>query len=221
MTSFQPNQAPQASLIVEHIVLKGKGWQFRWWHASLTQSARQAKGYIRTALCPPVKGAQLRWYSIIHFDSSEHLNLWLKSDEREKLLESGQKVFKTYQFKSFATCLEGWLSHEAGLEKIGLGPSAWKQNLAVVLGLYPVVMIQSMLFTEFGIMKYWSLASSMLVNNLVTSSILTWVAMPFVTRWLSFWLQPAYQAVPVKINILGAAIVSTLLVLVAAIFNFA
>lgn len=209
-----------ASFVIEHVVPKGKGLAFRWWHANLTRSARQYEGFIRTDLCPPVKeGSQLKWYSIIYFKSPEQLNRWLKSSERERLIESGRQVFKTYQFKSFSTGLEGWFSHQTGSEQMGLGPPAWKQNLAVVFGLYPVVMAQSWLFSQLGIMQDWSPALSMLINNLITSSILTWAVMPLVTRLLGFWLQPAHQPVPTQRNILGLFCIITVLGALVYAFN--
>lgn len=218
---FQSQVEPvsSASLVIEHFVPRGKGLEFRWWHSKLTRSASRHKGYLRTDLCPPIKGSQLKWYSILHFDSSENLNRWLKSEDREKLIESGRKIFKTYQFKSFSTGLEGWFSHQTGSEQLGLGPPAWKQNLAVILGLYPVVMLQAILFNQLGLMRHWSPASSMLANNLITSSILTWIVMPFVTRLMNFWLQPAHQSMSTKINLLGTAIVAGLLGLAMALFN--
>jgi uncharacterized protein len=219
MTNSQVDQAPSVSLVIEHIVPKGKGLSFRFWHGNLTRSAKKFKGYIRTDLCPPVKGSQLKWHSIIHFDSPEHLNIWIKSDEREKLIESGKKTFESYQFKSFSTGLEGWFSPKTKSEQIGLGPPAWKQTAAVLFGLYPTVMIQSLLFSSLGVMKYWPLSNSMLVNNLITCSLLTWVVMPLVTRSLGFWLQPAHQSTPAKTEILGAIVIVTSLGLMASLFN--
>lgn len=210
--------ASSASLIVEHTVPKGKGLSFRLWHTSLTRSARKYPGFIRTDLCPPVKGQDLKWYSIIHFDTAEHLNQWLKSGDRELAIQSGQNHFASYQFKSFTTGLEGWFSAKAGAEQIGLGPPAWKQNLAVVFGLYPVVMLQSMVFGQLGIMQNWSPPLAMLVNNLITSSLLTWAVMPFVTKLLSFWLVPAYQPITTRNNLLGTSFVSAGLVIIAILF---
>lgn len=176
-----------ASLVVEHTVPKGKGLSFRWWHHKLTQSARNYPGYLHTDLCSPVRGSQqMKWYSIIHFDTPEHLNQWVKSGDRETMIDSGSQVFSSYRFMSFATGLEGWFSRKSGSEQIGLGPPAWKQNLSVVMGLYPVVMIQSLIFGALGIMQGWSLPSSMIVNNLITSSILTWLVMPFVSKTIGF-----------------------------------
>jgi uncharacterized protein len=207
--SDSPSQTA-ASFVIEHIVPKGRGLAFRWWHAHLTRSARQYEGYIRTDLCPPVQqGLQLRWYSIIHFESPDQLNRWLKSADRERLIESGRNVFKTYQFKSFGlgTGLEGWFCRQKGTEQLGLGPPAWKQNLAVVFALYPVVMLQTWLFDRLDIMADWPLASSMLINNLITSSILTWAVMPLATRLLRFWLQPTHQEMPLKQQAWGLVVV--------------
>ncbi|MEO0488458.1 MAG: hypothetical protein AAFZ49_02710, partial [Cyanobacteria bacterium J06659_2] len=146
-----------ASLVVEHTVPSGKGLAFRWWHSKVTRTAKRFKGYIRTDLYSPVKGSQsdqpLKWYSIIHFDSPNQLNQWLKSRDREALIEAGRKIFASYQFMSFSTGLEGWFSRKTGTEQMGFGPPAWKQNAAVVLGLYPTVMIQSALFAALGLMQ--------------------------------------------------------------------
>jgi len=235
LTTFQASTPPLASLVVEHIVPSKSGLAFRRWHATLTQAAKQFQGYIRTDLCPPVASEprkwyalfsidqaeqQLKWYSITHFDAPDHLNLWLKSSEREVILESGRKIFESYQFKSFTTGFEGWFSRQATSEQSGLGPPAWKQNLAVVLGLYPTVMLQSSLFAALGILQHWSLPSAMLVNNLITSSVLTWVVMPLVTRWLNFWLQPAYLPVSTQSNLVGLLLIATLLGLMVVVFNW-
>ena len=40
----------------------------------------------------------------------------------------------------------------------------------------------------------WSLATSMYIGNMASVALLTWVLMPNVTRWLSFWLNPPANA---------------------------
>jgi len=138
---MQSPQPSHASMIIEHKVPWGRGLAFCFWHANLSRTARKYPGYIRTVLSSPIKGDSLKWYSIIHFDTSENLNRWLKSADREQLIQSGKTSFESYQFKSFTTGLEGFFSTKTGSERLGLGPAAWKQNLAVVFALYPTVMI--------------------------------------------------------------------------------
>lgn len=208
MFTQQPDQRANASLVIEHTVPRGKGLAFRRWHAKVTRTAWRFKGYIRTDLLPPVKGQkQLKWYSIVHFDSPENLNAWLKWEEREAAINTEDHPVESYQFKSFTTGLEGWFSSKLGGEQMGLGPPAWKQNLAVVLGLYPTLMIQSVLLGALGIMKHLPHSSAMLLDNFISCSLLTWLVMPFVTRSLSFWLRPAAQPLPQKSNALGTAAV--------------
>ncbi|MEO1396416.1 MAG: hypothetical protein AAFV90_26280 [Cyanobacteria bacterium J06634_5] len=212
-----------ASLVIEHTVAAGDGLAFRWWHSKLTRRAKRFKGYIRTDLCAPVKGNRagqpLKWYSIVHFDSTERLNQWMKSRDRETLIKSGQKTFSSYQFISFATGLEGWFSSKTGTEQVGLGPPAWKQNAAVILALYPTVMLQSALFAALGFTQSWPVPNAMIVNNIITSSLLTWAVMPLVTRLLGFWLQPTPQPITRKTEILGLGAVILALGLSVLLFN--
>jgi hypothetical protein len=211
-----------ASLVIEHTVPTGRGLSFRVWHAKLTRSAKKFKGYIRTDLYAPIRvqsSQGMKWYSIIHFDKPEHLEQWIRSRERESVIGSGSEIFSSYRFMSFATGLEGWFSQVEGSEKLGSGPPAWKQNLAVVLGLYPVVMVQTLLVNSLGFMEEWSLPNSMIVNNLISSSILTWAVMPWVSRLMRFWLLPASQPTLQKTDWAGTLALSGALLAMMVVFN--
>ncbi len=212
-----------SSLVTEHIVPKGRDFAFKRWHNNLINFAKQYDGFLRCDLCPPLrcKDRVVKWHYIIHFDSPEHLHEWIESADRKRLLETGQDIFNAYRFKSFTTGLEGWFSQQSGSsENKGLGPPRWKQILSVVLGLYPVVMIQAIVFSLLGIMQSWSLAGSMIINNLITSTILSLVVMPFISQRLSFWLQPAYLPISPKTNLLGGIIVVSLLGTMVILFGW-
>jgi len=116
--------------------------------------------------------------------------------------------------------LEGWFSNQSGVngEQNDLGPPAWKQVLAVVVGLYPTIMVQGLIFSALGVMQTWPMPISMVVNNLITSSVLTGLVMPQVSRVLGFWLYPAYRLGSRRRDIAGALMVIVALIGMAGIF---
>lgn len=216
------SQAFYSSLVVEHIVAKTQRKAFERWHDLLLKAGSRHPGFVRLDLHPPLfcEDDAIKWYSIIHFDSPEHLNSWINSDARKQVIEDGQDIFRAYRFKSFTTGLEGWFSRRVGDdENRKLGPPVWKQILSVVFGLYPIVMIRIKLFPGTGLIGDWSPSGAMLLATLVTSSILAVVVMPIVTRLMGFWLYPAYRKAEWKADVLGSVIMGLGLIFMAGVFD--
>ena len=203
------SQAFYSSLVVEHIVVKTQRAAFERWYDVLRKTASRHPGFVRLDLNLPLfcEDDVIKWYSIVHFDSPEHLNSWVNSTERKLVTERGQEIFRAYRFKSFATGLEGWFSQRTdGDESRRLGPPAWKQILSVVFGLYPIVMIRIRLFPRTGVVGDWSPSAAMLLATIVT-------------RLMGFWLYPAYLETKWKAEILGAIIMALGLIFMAGIFD--
>lgn len=174
-------QVSCASLVIEHRVAKGKEEEFKQWQTSLDSAVIQFEGYLRTDLSYPVIGAQEKWYVIVYFDTPDHLNQWVNSSERQALVKQGEKLFGSYKFRSFKTGLESWFTDETPIP-------AWKQNLIVFLGLYPTVMLQTLLFSSLHLLESWPLSVAMFINNFICCSLLTWVVVPPLSRWFNDWL---------------------------------
>ena len=217
-----------SSLVVEHIVAKTNSKRFKQWHQKLNKVAKHRPGFVRLDLCSPLPCADDvdKWYSIVHFDSPQHLNDWVGCEERDRILKSGQDIFRAYRFKSFTTGLEGWFSQQASSgEQTSLGPPAWKQILSVVFGLYPIVMVRLKLFPQTGLVGEWSPSGEMLLTTLITSSILAIGVMPLVTRLMGFWLYPAYRDMSAypsarwKVELSGLALMGLGLMFMVAIFD--
>ncbi|MGF1570628.1 MAG: hypothetical protein ACFCVD_21570 [Nodosilinea sp.] len=214
-------QTTPSSVVIEYTVPQENSWAFRKWHWGLVRNARTFAGFVRADRHRPLtcQDGLLKWYSVIHFRHPEGLNQWLMSTQREAIFQKGRQVFQDYRFKSFETGLEGWFSPQAGAELRGLGPPAWKQILSVVLGLYPVIMIQDYVLEHLNLLEDWDPAPAMLVKNLITTCILTLVVMPVVVRRLGFWLQPAHRRAPVRIEVVGTAFAMAAMGLMVVVFN--
>lgn len=211
---------PSPSVIIEYIVPNKKSWAFRSWHRRMVKSAQRTPGFLRADRYRPlaVQEGCLKWYTVLHFEQPEQLRQWLTSGDRDALLKAGREIFKSYKFTSFETGMQGWFSDQSGEELTGLGPPAWKEILAVVLGLYPIIMVQGFVLERLELFDDWDPASAMLANNLITTCIFTLVVMPRIVRWLNFWLRPAHRRSPVQIEIVGTVV--TVLAMAAMVYVF-
>ncbi len=211
---------PCPSIVIEYIVPGNKTWAFRSWHRRLVKLANRSEGFIRADRYRPlaVQEGCLKWYTVLHFERPSHVHSWLRSSDREALLKAGCEIFKSYKFKSFETGMEGWFSNESGQELTGLGPPAWKEILAVVLGLYPIIMVQGFILERLGIFESWDPASAMLANIVITTCVFTLIVMPRIVRVLNFWLRPAHRRASLPIELFGTF--ATVMAMVAMVYVF-
>jgi uncharacterized protein len=216
----QTDPITNASIVIEYDdIADDKEAQFLQWQAEIRAGLEQFDGYLKTDLCRPIHGMQEKWYIVVHFDSPAHLGEWLDSDIRHHIIGKGKKNFGPYRYK-IQTGFEGWFG-----KGTATSTPAWKQNFAVLFGLYPTVMLETLFFSHFGVLDAWSLAPKMFVNNLISCSLLTWVVMPLTTALLNFWLKPQQSTgdaggreslSPTQTNLIG-----TLLIFIAYGFMIA
>jgi uncharacterized protein len=95
-------------------------------------------------------------------------------DERAKTLTEGEPQSRELHG------LEAWFRSP------GRPPEKWKMAVATVIGVYPTSLVLSL--TIGNVMQGWPLAVSSLVMAVSMVAVLTWIAMPFVTRLLRGWI---------------------------------
>lgn len=171
------------SFIIEQDIPPDKTKYFLQWQKEINQVCCQFKGYLKTENFPSSSSKKNKWYTIIYFDSKDNLTLWLDSEERYHFVQARKNKLGFYRFIGYKTGLEEWLVSKKILPK-------WKQALAVLLGIYPIVMLETILFSSWQIIASWSLSWQILVNNLISCSVLTWLVMPLVSKLFKFWLDP-------------------------------
>ena len=211
-----------SSLVMEHIVATAAEPAFEQWQAELRDVASHHRGFVRLDRCAALvcDNDVVKHYTIIHFDSPEHLKRWIDSKERQHLNRQGRQIFRAYRYKSFTTGLEGWFSRRASSgENSDLGPPVWKQILSVVLGLYPLIMLRLKFLPESLFPHSWSNSAITLFATLATSSLLAVVVMPLISRLLSFWLYPAYRQSTLKTDLMGLAIAGAGLITMSILFE--
>jgi antibiotic biosynthesis monooxygenase (ABM) superfamily enzyme len=144
-------------------------------------------GYLATEFFEP-HGKRDEWVDIVRYDSITGLNEWMESQERQNLLKELRSIVESVH-EHQVTGLEGWFALNRGPVDARAIPS-WKQALAVLFALYPTVMFLTFLNP---LMHNLSMPVQMLIGNVLSVAILTWLVMPRVSQLLNFWLSSDYR----------------------------
>jgi uncharacterized protein len=151
----------------------------------LTRAAEGFPGYKGTELYPPADGRHQEWVAVIHFDDQESLERWISSPVRAEWIKKLRDEIGEFQQKTLPSGFGAWF---AGLVTgpDSEAPPSWKMAMSVLLGLYPTVMLLTMLVGPY--LNTLGMAVSMLIGNTLSVAVLQWIVMPPLTNVLGPWL---------------------------------
>jgi uncharacterized protein len=211
---IRESDAAMVTVVVSHPVDPADTDAFLAWQGRVTDAERRFAGFRGSELYRPVPGVQDEWTALYRYDSDEHASAWLESPERQRLLREGDR-FKEFQLHRISSPFGSWFARPDGDEEEA-GPPNWKTGLSVLVALYPTVVLLTLALSEL-----WPdgpLWVTLLVGNICSVSLLTWLVMPLVTRVLRFWLVPGSQLSRARVDFIGAAASIGFLTVAALVF---
>ncbi|MFI0773857.1 antibiotic biosynthesis monooxygenase [Streptomyces sp. NPDC021212] len=204
---------PLVTVVVTHRVDPDHVDAFLEWQRRLNREESKFEGFRGTELFRPIEGLQEEWTTLYRFDNAEHLDAWLTSAERQKVLAEGQK-FHDFKLRTVDNSFGSWFAF-AGNGKEAPPPSETKTAIAVWVGLYPTVVLLTLALSPLKLPLWLGL----LVGNLLSSFIMSFITMPYyVNRLLKRWLRPAPDVSAMKTNLAGLGIVAAVTVFWAVVF---
>lgn len=199
-----PAARQAVTAVISHSVLPGRERDFERWQDKVLKAQQSCPGFMGSELFRPVRGVQDHWVAVFRYDTREHLDTWLGSADRARLLEEGRAYFSSYDVRKIGSAFSGWFRFGEGAGDV---PPNWKQAMSVVLALYPTVMVLNLTvgyeLGDLGVPGYLGL----FIGNVLSVSILTWLLMPLVNRVFAFWLEPG-RARSRRVHAVGAALVA-------------
>lgn len=188
--------------VVTHRVAPDEVDDFLAWQERLRLAESNFPGFRGSELFRPIEGIQDEWTAMYRYDTAADLEAWLNSAERERLLAEG-KQFKDFALRTIDNSFGSWFAFDdAGLQ--APTPSEAKTSIAVWVGLYPTVVLLTLALFPLR-MPLWL---GMLVGNLLSSVLMSFVVMPYyVNPLLAQWLRGSDNAGRRRVNIRGFAII--------------
>jgi uncharacterized protein len=202
----------EATSVVVHQVPPKARERFLELQRGIARAIESFPGYRRTEIYAAGEG-RTDWVVVMHFDDSPSLENWLASPERAQWIDKLTQEMGDYRLKTLSEGFGQWF---ATLGDDAPAPPGWKMAMTVWLGLYPTVMVLTLLIAPYT--RPLGLAISMLIGNALSVSILQWAVMPMLTKILRRWLR-APQSAGWKVHLRGAAVVLFLLAAWATLFS--
>jgi uncharacterized protein len=200
------------SAVISTRVKAGKEAEYRAWERKIAAAQSRARGLQGYRFEPPVPGVQDDFVAILRFDGEANLQAWLRSAERQRLIDEAAPLTEEFHARLMRTGFEQWFRDEAG-------PSTplWKMDMLVLLLLYPIVFLFGVLVHVPLFMDLLKLpfAVALFLGNVVSVG-LTGFLVPLVAARFGWWLQPAGNVL--RINLAGAALIAALYAACVLIF---
>jgi antibiotic biosynthesis monooxygenase (ABM) superfamily enzyme len=132
------------------------------------------------------------WHMLFRFADAASLAVWEASPERAWWVASAQGLVH-HEHIERRTGIEGWFDEPASIERItntpqiAFAPPRWKQMVSIFLVFYPLSLGANLLWGT--LLGAWPLPLRLLVVVVTVTPIMTYLALPAVTRALRPWLQ--------------------------------
>jgi len=175
------------TVVFSHQIARGKEAEYRNWRARVLAAQEAFDGFLGQESFDPVDGLTGEWVDIARFANKEALDAWLSSAERKRLVTELKPLVENLEIKRMGTGLDGWFRTATDTSLVH-APPAWKQALSVWFALYPIVMLLTYYLNPH--LGDIGLPLLMLVGNMISVALLTWLIMPQANRCLHFWLFP-------------------------------
>ena len=174
------------SVVISTRIKAGYEEAYRAWEQRIAAAQSKSAGFQGYRFEPPVPNVQNDWLSILRFDSETNLQAWLNSPARAKLLEEADAFTEEFHTRIVRTAFDQWFPVGTADRP---APPAWKQNMLVLLMLYPVafllgIFFQNPLLVDKAGLPFWL---ALFISNIVSVAMLDWLV-PWTSRRFDWWL---------------------------------
>jgi hypothetical protein len=175
------------SVVISTRIKPGNEDAYRAWEQRIAAAQTKSAGFQGYRLEPPVPNVQTDWLSILRFDSEANLQGWLNSPARLKLLKEAEAFTEEFHARIVRTGFDQWFAAATSSQP---APPAWKQNMLVLLMLYPVVFlfgifVQKPWLIDKAGLPFWL---ALFIGNTVSVAMLNWLV-PWTSRRFDWWLR--------------------------------
>lgn len=176
-----------ATAVITHRVLDGQQAGYENWLNEIGPLCRSYAGHLDLQIIRPIAGLTTTYTVVIRFDTHEHLEAWMGSGDRKRLIEKARPLLAKDDDFFIRSGLDFWFTPEGAKAKV---PLRWKQFLVTWSAIYPLVLgvplIVAPLLRLLGIPRNHYIDTLCVTGAVV--SLMVYFVMPRYTRLIQHWL---------------------------------
>jgi hypothetical protein len=176
-----------ATVVITHRVRDDKHAEYETWTNEIAPLCRACPGHLDWHIVRPIPGLSQTYTIIIRFDTREHLQDWLESPTRARLIEKVQPLLVTGDDYTVSSGLDFWFMPSGGKAKV---PVRWKQYLVTWSAIYPLVLVATLAVS--AVFGYLGVPDNHFITTLASTGVvvflMVYVVMPRYTRLIHRWL---------------------------------
>lgn len=183
--------APVTVSITRHVHPAHGDEMVAWVHAGGALAAR-FDGFLGTGWVRPSAESGV-WHMLYRFADERALARWEASTQRSWWLGAAQGLVEESRVEK-RTGIEGWFDEPVTTDVQELGaappppaPPRWKQAVVIWLTFFPLSLLVTWLAGQ--LVPDLPLVPRVLASTIVMTPVMTYLALPWMTRRLGWWLQ--------------------------------
>lgn len=156
---------------------------YRQWIGKIHEAEAQFPGFQRVYVQSPNTPSDDTWITFLQFDTVAHLEHWLQSPERRKILDEAGPLMQSLESHRMFSPFAAWFS------KLPSPPAVWKQTMLILLVLYPIVMLEMLFLNPLLTGLYPAMGT--FIGNAISVTLVSWPMMPLAIYFVKWWLAPS------------------------------
>jgi hypothetical protein len=186
-TVSEKNTGEGATIVITHRVRNDKHADYEKWIREIAPLCRASPGYLDWHIVRPITGLTETFTVIIRFDTKAHLQEWMESPTRARLILKVKPLFVTGDDFFISSGLDFWFTPAGARAKV---PVRWKQFLATWSAIYPLVLGVPLVVTPA--LQYLGIPNNRYLTTLAVTGIvvffMVYLVMPRYTKIIRRWL---------------------------------
>ncbi len=175
------------AVVITHRVRTDMHAAYERWLDEIAPLCKRSPGCLDWHIVRPISGLTETFTVLIRFDTKAHLQFWMESPERRRLIEKARPLLVNGDDFFVSSGLDFWFVPTGAKAKV---PVRWKQYLVTWSAIYPLALGVPLIVMP--LLKALGIPSNPLFTTLAVTGVvvfsMVYLIMPRYTRLVQKWL---------------------------------